>query len=494
MIRTTSILVAIAVVTVIGAFWMAPKPLPPATFEDTGEPLFADFTDPTAATSLEVVEWDKDSAKLKRFKVEQKGGRWLIPSHNDYPADGAAQMGKAAASFIGIKRDIYYGDKAEEHGKFGVLTPDSTEGEEDGRGQRITLGDASGGKLVDVIVGKEIPDKQGFRYVRFPEQKRVYGSRLELDVSTEFTKWIEKDLLRMIPEDVVEIRYDPYQVDEARGQVTESKPVFAQRSVDAAAGGGAASGSDWQITPADQLGGQRDGQRDGKPSAKIEVPAGKVLDSWKVQQVLNAVDGLQIVGVRPRPNPLTLGALQSKGFFVTQDGRQLFGNEGEISAITENGVVYKLYFGEVTFDSGLALTAGVPTPEPKSPDDTSGEAPDDTKDGKANRYMFVDVRYDPAFDKSAAEAEKKAADAKAADAKAADAKAPDGKAADAKAPDKAADAKPAEVPGAANRAEAKRLQERFDKWFYVISDDSFKRIHVPRDEFFKDVPEDDKAK
>ena len=38
---------------------------------------------------------------------------------------------------------------------------------------------------------------------------------------------------------------------------------------------------------------------------------------------------IKIVGVRPRPKPLTLQALQSKGFFVTPDGARLFGNEGE---------------------------------------------------------------------------------------------------------------------------------------------------------------------
>ena len=35
-----------------------------------------------------------------------------------------------------------------------------------------------------------------------------------------------------------------------------------------------------------------------------------------------------------------------------------------------------------------------------------------------------------------------------------------------------------------------KLRERFDKWFYVISDTSFKQIHKERDEMFKDLPKD----
>jgi hypothetical protein len=74
--------------------------------------------------------------------------------------------------------------------------------------------------------------------------------------------------------------------------------------------------------------------------------------------MVGSAANVKIVGVRPRPEVLTLPALQSKGFFVTPDGRQLFGNEGQASIITKDGIVYTLYFGEVTFDSGRALTAG----------------------------------------------------------------------------------------------------------------------------------------
>ncbi len=149
--------------------------------------------------------------------------------------------------------------------------------------------------------------------------------------------------------------------------------------------------------------------------------------------------------MRPRPAPLTLEALQSKGFFVTPDGKRLFGNEGEVRALCDDGVVYTLYFGEVTLDSGLALTAGTGDPEKKDP----AAAGEEKKD--ANRYMFVDVAYDPSSDTKAATAE---------------------------------GAEPGSEPEGSKRA--KQLQARFDKWFYVISDASFTQIRKPKAEFFKE--------
>src|SRR5690606_16705813 len=147
---------------------MRPVELPPVQFEDTGEVLFPQFTDPTTATALSVVAWDEDEAKVVTFEVEQKEGRWVIPSHNDYPADGTERMGKAAASFIDVKKDRYYGDDPADHAAFGVLDPEGAEGKDDEKGQRITIKDASGTVLVDIIVGKEIDERPGYYYVRMP--------------------------------------------------------------------------------------------------------------------------------------------------------------------------------------------------------------------------------------------------------------------------------------------------------------------------------------
>ena len=415
--RTTILSVVIALGSLGLAYSMRPIELAPVAFEDTGTPLFPNFSDPAQATSLEVTGWDDAAARLTSFKVEQKAGRWVIPSHNDYPADGTERMGKAAASFIDVKKDVLRSERVEDHAQFGVEDPADPNAK--GRGQRITIKDVAGGVLVDVIIGKKLEDKDGFRYVRLPDQKRVYASKIEVDISTNFTDWIEKDLLKLEQDTIVGFLSDAYRVDEAQGKVTDRDPLFIKKQPDPDK---PENSDNWVIA---------------EGSVGVD---GKELDTSKIRQVLGGVDRLQIVGVRPRPEQLTLQALQSKGFFVTPDGRRLFGNEGEVKVLCDDGVVYTLYFGEITLDSGLALTAGVDDPtKPKDPEST-----EEKKD--ANRYMFVDVAYDPS-----------------------------------------GDTKPATEGESEGAKRAKQLQARFDRWFYVITDLSFKQIRKDKAEFFKDL-------
>lgn len=53
-------------------------------FDDQGETFFAAFKDPLEAQAMEVVEYNPDTATVTPFNVQQKGGKWSIPSHYDY--------------------------------------------------------------------------------------------------------------------------------------------------------------------------------------------------------------------------------------------------------------------------------------------------------------------------------------------------------------------------------------------------------------------------
>ena len=55
------------------AFGTAPSRSAPDAFFDVGETFFPEFTDPEAATSLEVVEFDEDTAAAAVFRVIQPG-------------------------------------------------------------------------------------------------------------------------------------------------------------------------------------------------------------------------------------------------------------------------------------------------------------------------------------------------------------------------------------------------------------------------------------
>ena len=455
--RTTLIWMIAAAGSLAGAFVMRPVEIVPEPYLDTDEPLFPNFTNPTAATSLEVQGWNEQEAQIVAFKVEMQDGKWVIPSHHNYPADGVERMGRAAASLIGVRKDIVRDDDVRSHGAYGVKTPDDADATEGERGQRIILKDASGTTLADVIVGHPVDGKEGYHYVRLPDSNRVYASKVKLDVSTNFEDWIEKDLLHVERDEITEIESNAYRVDEATRRIEDSVPLVFLR-------GDGENNDDWTL------------------SEKTPAPKGKTLKASAVRTLLGAVDRLNIVGVRPQPEQLDALRLATMGFFVTPGG-QLVGNEGQVAVITEDGIVYTLFFGEVTSLSGRALTAGVGAEEEKQDEKAEGD----------NRFMFVNVSYDPASDRTLKDKKAAPSEGKADDATGADKKAAEG------ASKGEANAEPSEADTlenaeaenlAAGQKRAAELAQRFDRWFYVISNASFKQIHKSPTDFFEDVKAD----
>jgi len=448
--RTTILMVILALGTAASAWTLRPQKFDHTVFRDEGAPLFPEFTDAEMAATLDVVVWSDDDAQALRFSVTQKEGRWVIPTHHDYPADGTDQMGKAAASFVDVKMDRYYSDDASEHRAFGVLDPEGSVGEGDEKGRRITIKNAKNSVVVDIIVGKQVEGRQGFYYCRKPDEKRVYGSAIDLKVSTDFADWIEKDLLKVERDDFVRMNYDPYRVDETLREVIGRDPILA-----VVADESLTDRTEWKLF--DEF---------------SQVGAG-TLDSVKVRGILTAMAALKIVGVRPRlpvgndRNSRTMQMLQlrERGFFVSGQN-ELLGNEGMVQGTTFDGVVYSLFFGEVTYETGIALTGGVDDDKKAAGDEAGDDAAGDeggsggadgAEDTKktASRFMFINVSYDPAADATA------------------DGRVP------VPVPE---EGEPAYVPGP-QRAE--QLNARFQQWFYVISDTSFQQVHKDRAELFK---------
>ena len=226
MMRGTMIMVGIAAVALTVAIVQRPETMAPPTFEDTGEALFPDFEDPNAAAFLEVKAFSDEQARMTAFSVKLENGVWVIPSHNNYPADGTERMGKAAASFLGAKKDTFRSDDPKDHAEFGVVDPEDADATEESAGQHVTIKDGAGTTLVDVIVGKDVPDKQGYKFVRYPGENRVYASQLAPEISTSFTDWIEKDLLKLETDDIVAVVSNSYSVDEQSGTVTDDNPIY----------------------------------------------------------------------------------------------------------------------------------------------------------------------------------------------------------------------------------------------------------------------------
>ena len=424
-LKTTVTVSTVAAVLAAVALVSAPRRVVPDAFFDVGEPFFPTFTDAELAATLEVVQWDDASGAALPFQVTNRGGRWTIPSHHDYPADGEERLATAAAEVISVAKDDFRSDNVADHAALGVIDPIDEEATSlEGRGTRITFRDADGDALAELIVGKAIDGRPGFRFLRVPGQKRVYAARFGADISTRFEDWIETNLLEVARAQVNHIVLNEYFLDERTRQVVRRGEFVL-----------------------DQLG------RDEWTAKR--VPNGMDVDPVQANLLVGALIEITITGVRPKPSGLSgnlreafmageidrgdLQLLQRRGFSPTADG-SLLSNEGEVQVRTTEGVRYTLRFGEVVYGRGDAVLLG---------DDSSDEA--DTGPAE-NRYVFITAEFDPAAlpEPPASEADEHASWEQRVE---------DG------------------------RTKAERLATRFAGWYYVISADSYERIHRPRDSF-----------
>ncbi len=442
--RKTAWMAGAALVLAVLALVTAPRQKMPDAFFDQGEAFFPDFTDPNAATTLEVVQWDDERGGAVPFKVTFQGGRWTIPSHYDYPADGKDRLAKTAASLIGITKDDFRTDNTADYEACGVIDPlDADYAGTEGRGTRITIKGENGVVLADLIVGKAFPGRDGFRLVRVPDEKRVYGSRINLDVSTSFKDWIESDLMLIDQDEIDRLVLKDYSIDESTGRLDIRDEVMLGKD-----------GTDWKMA---------------------KVPAGKETDSYKINTLLRTIDELSIEDVRPKPEGLTVSltrgggtgisqsdmlSLQGHGFYFARDGR-LVSNEGEVLARTADGVTYTLRFGEVAMGTGDSGAAA------------SGQAPGE------NRYLMISASFDPSLFPEPAKPSSRSFESKADSALTLEER---------RQKDIQAEHDRWQQRVDAGQKRADELNGRFAKWYYVISGASFEALHQKRADLLRDKP------
>jgi len=474
--------VAVASVAVAAGTYYSNKPADIADFSDVGDKFYPGFEDPAVATALRVAAYNETAGKTEVFKVENRDGLWQIPSHHNYPADGKDRLGKTAASIIGVTRQALIERSKAAQRRYQVLDPLDTEvSGTEGRGDRITLykGDDV---LVDFIVGRKVENSPSLYYVRRADEDRIYTADLgNLQVSTKFGDWIEKDILQVQSADVRELLVSRYYVDEAQGKVVQEGQIEMKRED---------GNTPWNL-------------QDLKPeSEKLKLA--------EVNSLLQSLEELKIVGVRKKPDALIAGLkskdgkisidpfiardLQQKGVFISKGGEFVY-NEGKVNVGTQAGVLYELGFGEEFSGSELDIEIGgqvSPAEEARelekaeagsSADAADKKAENDSKEDKADaadkkkedadnedqetkkadeddadkpgtrksRYLFVTVYFDKSLIGDAPKAPVAPEKPKPAE-KEADKKTPEKKDSDApKADQKAEDAKPAAEEKAAEK-------------------------------------------
>jgi hypothetical protein len=320
-----------------------------------GKPLFEKFTDPTVASTLKIVKYDPTQVRIAPFELarDKKSGAWIIPSHSSYPADAASQVSKVANAFIGLKILSVESTKADDQKLYGVIEPDATKMEagETAFGTLVRMQDDKGEPLVDLIVGKTVRDDETKRYVRKSGSDAVYVAAFDpAPLTTDFSDWIEGDLLKLSANDVETLTIRDYNI------------IPTQR-------GGGQLDRDFDATVSYST-------KDNKWNADaitVYTEAGDVprtltvdeqINTAKLNEIKNALDSLKIVDVVRKPQGLAANlkadkqllddnekilSLYNMGFVPVQTesgGLDLLSSSGELAVTLKDGVQYLLRFGK----------------------------------------------------------------------------------------------------------------------------------------------------
>ena len=388
--QKTAIAIGVALLTTLLAWVTVPTSHTPDAFEDRGTSFFPGFNDPAMARSLEVIDFDEETATAHPFKVQVQNGLWSIPSHYNYPADAEQQLSQISAAIISLKKDVVASDNVSEQERTGTLDPlDDTLPAVRGRGTRVIIKGDNDRLLADIIIGAALEGRPAFRYVRLSDQRRIYVAEVgDLNISTHFGDWVDRDLLKIIWDDVDEVIIRDYSLNEASESINNRDTIFIRKLQD--------EPPLWTL-------------RDIQP--------GQHVNTFNMNLLVTTLDQLQIMGVRPKPPAIAaslskmtstitisddgLKELASKGFFLTSKGQ--FSNEGELLVHTKAGLFYTLRFGEIAYgdigDITRTATMVASTPAAAQKPGTSqadGAATLGTaRPGSPNRYLTITASFDP---------------------------------------------------------------------------------------------------
>ena len=369
----TLIYVAVAVLVVAAAFFGRPDTGGTPLDEGVGKPLFP-WDDPLKATRLEITKFDSDLAEIQQFEVAQKNGLWVIPSHQNYPADAEDKIQEVATAFIDLQVQRLASTTAADHEQLGVVEPDKDKVEvgAEGVGMKVVMRDAEGSVLAGLIVGKKVKDSEDQRFVREVGRNAVYTVKIDPDeFSTKFEDWIAADLLDLNTMDVKQVVLKDYSV---QPQMTPQGVMVSHEQRLAMTVSVGDDNFSWDL---DELLEFRGGQL--RPTSLADD---EELNTDRLDGLKTALGDLKIVNVERKPKGLgtdlkankeflndreAMESLIKRGFFPLSDTGDVLSSDGEVLVNTKDGVQYVLRFGQV---------AGI------------GEG----DEGDLNRFLFVSTR------------------------------------------------------------------------------------------------------
>lgn len=390
---------AVALLAVIAALVTRPASSEVDMQSFVGQVLTGKFTNLDDARRLRIVRFDKDTGQVREFEVAEEDGLWVIPSKDGYPADAQRQMAEAATSLMDRKILEVASSDASDHQEYGVIDPLSPklDSGQEGVGTRVTLSDVHNDPLVDLIVGHEVKDSTNQRYVREAGRDVVYVIDFDPSkLSTNFSDWIEKDLMKINPWDLAEVEIKDYSAD--LQPVLTSEGRLAGRVMWEPRSDLTLSYDDKQAKWSPVR--LRRYDTNANDYVDFQLTDDEELNAKKLNDLKTALDDLRIVDVVRKPaglsEDLKAGAdflnnadakddLQSRGFVAvaTSPGaeEEIISSDGELIATMNDGAEYVLRFGRLTSASNG------PKPDAASPAADAGPARSDV-----NRYLFVMAR------------------------------------------------------------------------------------------------------
>jgi Domain of unknown function (DUF4340) len=475
--KTLAFVVAALLMMGAAVLSRADRSASPDAFNDQGKKFFDDF-DPTTCTTLEVIDFDSATATVLPFKVTLKDGKWTIPSHSDYQADGKQRLIDTASGVTGLIKNSIRSNRVEDQEALGVVDPLDTKASSSlkGIGKRVTLKDASDKILADFIIGNPVKDHPDQRYVRVPGQKRTYGVNVKVDLSTRFADWIETNLLKLDTAKVRQVIIDHKGFDPTTGREVPGEVITLDRKD---------SSTPWTIEG---------------------IPPSKEPNTETLLSLATALGDVKIAGIRPKPQGLTQDLKQasgdvkledltsqaawrsmvSRGFYVLKDG--FHSNKGTVTVKTDEGVVYTLRYGEVVIAAGDELSAGIePSKEAKDLAKATEKATNKPTEGTSEgRFLFVTASFDPSLippPKPSTNPDDKFPDDPFAYNEGEKPIVPESQAAREKAEKLKAER---DKLIAENQKKVKELSDRFAAWYYVTPGDSYRTIVQDGDKLVRD--------
>jgi hypothetical protein len=411
----TSIFVLTAAILVVLAIWLKPGGVSDALYDDQGAEFFPAFKDIATVKELEIRTMDRLTGAVRVLEMQRGDKGWVISSHNDYPAD-MLRSTERLASFIGRTKDVVAGETPGSHGGFGVLDPqDSKSAGKEGVGRRYTFKGAGRQLLADFIVGKPVPKREGYCYVRVPGRDRVYETAMDLKLTyggannwldTDFTDWVDIDPLKFSQQQITKITLNRYDIQEQKQFFSESVNIAGREVIEILK------------------------KMEGEPAKPFYTladldPNTEEPNKEALEAIATAIDTFTVEGATRKPDDLKAWLEERKvpflpvkateveplkgggnqpgqrlvwvpsynggmtGFLMEESGPRLLSNLGEIIMDLDSGLRYVLRIGEL---SSVLGAEGAAAGDAAGGGDQPGAAV--PASGKVNRYVMVDIDWD----------------------------------------------------------------------------------------------------